>query len=436
MFPHPRLLFLLGLVLALLTAPAALAQEAAPRYRLTFINSGSITPDQCRVIFEVGIANTGGVSSDTVQLILSTTSGTLTAIDVPPIEAGRTPVFELSASLQGVAPGEQLFLIDVFNNGFEYGDTPALQQTLLIPQPPAACFTANGSDGSGSFFVTIPVFNVRIDLLNPTVDELAFLGGIALGVLLVLLLPILLIRRLTRKPPAFGTQLPPYATTPPVDPGSEAGIRQGWQMAAQSNLLSVAPSPQAVGAVKLLVNADGQYLDGWTLTAVRLSQYDQYGRVSRSVTLADAGAVRSLNKLAHDRKLLALEDADRRAATIEKRVTPIARKLGDALAKRITERSAVLPIALDMRLRGEHGEVKILFQLFRYEGGVWRELKSWEPEMIVTTGVIHESYTYTIHGQNQNESFKDYKRRLPLEIGRMLAEFVTPPESAGAPNVG
>ncbi|MCU0463760.1 MAG: hypothetical protein MUF38_04240 [Anaerolineae bacterium] len=435
MFPYPRLLFLLGLVLALLTAPAAFAQEAAPRYRLTLIDGG-ITPDQCRVSFSVGVNNTGGISTETVQLVLSTTSGELAVITVPPVEVGRTPVFELSASLQGVAPGEQLFLIDVLNNGVEYGDTPALQQNLVIPQPPAACFTGNGADGSGSFFVTIPVFNIRIDLLNPTVDELAFLGGIALGVLLILLLPILLLRRLTRKPPTFGTQLPPYATIPPVDPGSEAGVRHGWQMAAQSNLLSAAPTPQAVGAVKLLVNADGQYLDGWTLTAVRLSQYDQYGRVSRSVTLADAGAVRALDKLAHDRKLLAMEDADRRAATVEKRVTPVARKLGDALAKRITERSAVLPIALDMRLRGEHGEVKIVFQLFRYEGGVWRELKSWEPEMVVTTGVIHESYTYTIHGQNQNESFKDYKRRLPLEIGRMLAEFVTPPESAGAPSLG
>jgi len=35
-------------------------------------------------------------------------------------------------------------------------------------------------------------------------------------------------------------------------------------------------------------------------------------------------------------------------------------------------------------------------------------------------------YTYTLHGQTQNESLKDFKRRLPLEISRMLSEFVAP----------
>jgi hypothetical protein len=147
------------------------------------------------------------------------------------------------------------------------------------------------------------------------------------------------------------------------------------------------------------------------------------------VTLADAKTVRTLNQLAHNRKLLNMEDLEKRLTQVERKVAPLGRALADALNKRITPRSAVLPIALDLRLRGEHGEVKIIFQLFQCENDsrTWRELRQWEPEMVVMTGAIYESYTYTIHGQTHTETPKEFKRRLPLEISRMLGDFIIPP---------
>lgn len=418
-----------GVMFCLFTITASAQQPLAPRYRLTFIDSGGITSDQCRVRFSVGVNNSGGIPVETVQLVLSATSGALASVDVTPVSTGSTVVKEISASLQGVPVGAQIFTLDLQLNGIDYADTPALQQTLTIPTMPAACANNGNPNGGQRFDIVVPFVNVRIDLLNPTIDEIAFLGGIILGIFVILMLPLVILRRLTRRPPPFGNQLPPYATTPPLDPHSEAGVRHSWQMAAQNNLISVNPSPQAMASVKLLTGADGRYLDGWDLTAIRLSQYDQYGRVSRSVTLASAKVVRAINQLAHNRKLLTMEDLEKRATQVEKRVAPWGRTLADALSKRITPRSAVLPIALDLRLRGEHGEVKIIFQLFQCQNDsrTWQELRHWEPEMVVTTGAIYESYTYTIHGQTHTETLKEFKRRLPLEISRMLGDFVIPP---------
>jgi len=421
-----QLFLLLGLMLGLsLIAVSVQAQTPAPRYRLTFIDGGGITQDQCNVRFSVGINNSGSVPTETVQLVLNSPVGVLTAVDVPPVNTDATVLFEVIGSRQLIPEGAQLFTLSVQLDGRTYGDTPALQQNLTIPALPTAC---TNTPISNSFPVVIPFLNIKIDLLNPTVDEMAFLGGLIAALLLILLLPLMVLRRLTRRPPTFGGQLPPYATTPPLDPNSEAGVRQSWQLAAQNNLISVNPSPQAMASVKMLTGADGQYLDGWDLTAIRLSQYDQYGRVTRSVTLADAGVIRALNRLAHNQKLLEMPDLEKRATQIEKKVTPLGRKLADALGKRITARSAVLPIALDLRFRGEHGEVKIIFQLYRCgsDSRTWGEVQSWEPEMVVTTGMIYEMYTYTLHGQTQNESLKDFKRRLPLEISRMLGEFIAP----------
>lgn len=421
--------FLSSILLALVVGSAALAQ-AAPQYRLTILDAG-ITTDQCSIRIQVSVGNTGSLPTETTQLSLRTATGiTLTRVDVLPVSPDSPPIFELVGDRRALPAGEQIFIVTLEGEGAGWFETADAARTLSIPPLPAACGSAGGGGlGLGSFVVDIPLVNIRIDLLNPTLDEAAFLAGLVLAVLVVLLLPIVLIRRLTRRPPAFGTQLPPYATTPVLDPYNEAGIRHGWQLAAQNNLISAAPTPQAVGGVKLLVNADGEYLDGWDITALRLSQYDQYGRVTRSLTLADAGIVRTLNRLAHNRKLMAHADLDKRATQIERKIAPMARKLSAQLLKRITPRSAVLPVALDIRLRGEHGEVKIVFQLFQYDGAGWREVKRWEPEMVVTSGTIFESYTYTLHGQTPNESMKDYQRRLPLDVGRVLADFVTPPSA-------
>lgn len=431
-----RSLSILTLFLALVVGTSAHAQ-AAPQYRLTILDAG-ITTDQCSVRIQVSVGNTGSLPTETTQLLLRTaTATTLASADVLPVSPEAPPIFELVGDRRALPAGEQIFIVTLEGEGASWFPTPDVARTLSIPPLPPTCGGAAVGGlglGLGSFVVDIPLVNVRIDLLNPTLDEAFFLAGLALAVLIVLLLPILIFRRLTRRPPAFGTQLPPYATTPPLDPHSEAGIRHGWQLAAQNNLISAAPTPQAVGGVKLLVNADGDYLDGWDITALRLSQYDQYGRVARSLTLADGGTVRTLNRLAHNRKLMAQPNLDKRANQIERQIAPMARKLSAHLLKRITPRSAVLPVALDVRLRGEHGEVKIVFQLFQYDGAGWREVKRWEPEMHVTTGTIYESYTYTLHGQTQNESMKDYQRRLPLDVARVLTDFVTPPTPVDSPN--
>ena len=205
-------------------------------------------------------------------------------------------------------------------------------------------------------------------------------------------------RLLFGRAPAFGTHLPPYATTPPIDPYSQNGIRQSWQPYAQNNTITQ-PSVRGTNAVvKQLLGADGQYLNGWTITALRLSQYDQYGRVARTYTAGPLNAVRAINRLAHSRKPL---DADQ----LERRVMPLARQLIRQLMGRITPRSAVLPVALDLRLKGHHGEVSIVFELYQSDGQQWHLLDRWQPEMTVVGKTIYETYTYTFTASG-GESYK------------------------------
>ncbi len=418
-------------VLALLSCLfwMSVGAQTLPQYRLTVLDAG-VTPDLCAVRFSVSVSNSGGPAVETVQLALSTVSGQLTRVDVTPLNTGATAAYQLVADLtqNNLPTGPQPFFIDFYLNGVEWGDSPTLERNLTIPAPPPQCYNrAPQGGGLGSFIVTLPGLGISIDLLNPTPEQLALMVGVVLIVLVLMLCVVWLIRRMGRRPPVFGNQLAPYAMQPPPpDPRSEAAIRYGWQLNAPNNLINVAATTQAVAAVKLLTNTDGVYLDGWAITAVRLSQYDQYGRVARSVTLAPHKMVRSLERLAHSRPRKN-QSAEQWIAQAERRVTPLARYLANTFAKRITPRSAVLPVALDIRLKGVHGEVKIMFRLFQYDGNQWLEIKHWEPDMTVTTERIHEIYTYTLHGQTPGENFRDYKRRLPLDIARALVDFVTPP---------
>ena len=92
--------------------------------------------------------------------------------------------------------------------------------------------------------------------------------------------------------------------------------------------------------------------------------------------------------------------------------------------KRLSKKNAGLPVALDLRLRGTHGEARILFELFGCRHGEWQLIDSWEPEMIVVQGTIGENFTYTLFGQHQGEQYKDYRRRLEDELTRTLAEMI------------
>lgn len=417
MFTRTRTL--LSLLALVFVSMIAVAQDTTPpRYFITAMHEG-LSTDGCGLALEYFIQNRGGPSASpaTVELRVASQPGVvLASAPVDALAAGEQRTVNLAASVAGFPENtNQIFEIHVVSAAGQSLVTAPRTVTLSIPSVPDTCRNATAA----TIPVNIPLLGYTVDLANLRREEILLAGGMLLVLLLLLLILLRLRKLLFGRAPAFGNHLPPYATTPPIDPYSQSGIRQSWQPYAQNNTITQ-PSVRGTNAVvKLLLGADGQYLNGWTITALRLSQYDQYGRVARTYTAGPLSVVRTLNRLAHSRTPLDQEQ-------IERKMTPVARQLTRLLLKRITQRSAVLPVALDLRLKGHHGEVSIVFELYTSDGSSWFLLDRWQPEMTVVGKTIYETYTYTIHGQSGGESFKDFRQRLPLDMARLLTELIAP----------
>jgi hypothetical protein len=250
-----------------------------------------------------------------------------------------------------------------------------------------------------------------LDLANP----LTIAGIIALaGIGLILLWVVTIILRLIFRPPRmFEVWQPPYAAVPPHDPNTLPGRRQLWQHNAQSDTLNVPRIEGQYHIRKLLVGIDGKPLSGWRVRGLRLSQYDIYGRVARSQTLASSGAIRRLDRAAKRSATLTESDAD-------KRVRPVAQRMTSAFLRNVNRRSMMLPVAVDLRFRGTHGEVRIVFELYQVVNGQLQQIDRWEPEMTVVSGAIQENFTYTLLGMRQGENVKAFRNRLQQDLHAVL----------------
>jgi hypothetical protein len=257
-----------------------------------------------------------------------------------------------------------------------------------------------------------------IDLNDPA--TLAMVVGVA-GVIVVLLWVLSVIfRMIFSRPLVLPAWQAPYVITPLVDPNSTNGRRQLWQQHAQSDTLPVPCLEGNYMVRKLLVGSSGVKLNGWRVTGLRISQYDRYGRVARSQTVLPKKPVRALNRAARKSPSLDWEHAVRA-------VRPVARAMTTALVKRMNLQNAILPVALDIRFVGLHGEVGIQFELYGCDGGTWREIDHWEPEMRVVNGSIDENFTYTVAGQYPQEPRKQFRQRLETDLTNLLAAMVQQP---------
>ena len=423
-----RLLFLL-LIALILAAPVMAQDDAvtpdtaqAPDYQIIVMASPSLAGSNFTV--EFGIINIAGAAETeaTVILTVATTGQQLGIKTVPaiPSQGTETVTFEFPASdfpagstqsLQatvGIDEIEQRGSATIGNNSVRVG--------FNVPQnvPTAEAGSDSASQSATGTSFTIPGINLLVDLNNPT--HLLILIGVIVVVLILLWVAVTILRLIFQKTPTIGQWQPPYASLSVVDPDSAAGRRQLWQPHAQNDALMLPCAEGAYHIRKLLMGADGAMLSGWRMTSLRLSQYDMYGRVARTHTLASNGLVKRLDKAAHRREL----DMER----AQKAVRPVARSLVAQFDKRLSKKNAGLPIALDLRIRGTHGEARILFELFGCRHGEWQLIDSWEPEMIVVQGAIGENFTYTMFGQHQGEQYKDYRRRIEEELTRTLAEMI------------
>lgn len=392
----------------------------APDYQIFVLQQPSLEGSNFTVQF--GVYNIGGASDTeaTVILTIATTGEQLGIQTIPGVSAQGTQEVDFNFPANRFEPGSRHSLqasvgideIELRGSSTVGNNTVRLGFEVPANLPTAEPGEAQAS-GEGLSF-TIPGVDVEVDLTNPT--TLAITIGVIVVLLILLWVAITILRLIFQKTPTIGPWQPPYASHAMVDPDSTAGRRQLWQPHAQNDALLLPCAEGSYHIRKLLMGADGSMLSGWQVTALRLSQYDMYGRVARTHTLASGGLTKKLDKAAHRREM----DMERAL----KAVRPIARSMVAQFDKRLSKKNAGLPIALDLRLRGTHGEARILFELFGCRQGDWQLIDHWEPEMMVVQGAIAENFTYTLFGQHNGEAYKDYRKRLEDELTQMLAEMV------------
>lgn len=412
-------------------SPISAQSTAAPDYKIWVVSIPELSADNSTFNIKFGLLNVGidATVSATVQIyLLSEVDRVIAQTTVTPLRRNEVREVVMNFPVRALPAGEQVplgvrvqlseeasnTLLD--NNASFSVSVPLYAGGQVVPsldtQPRANPNAPSGVSFDG--IIRIPIVNIDVDLNN--YEQRTLFAGILAGICLLILILILIVRVLFRKVPLFGSYKPPYGVTNQYDRNSTMGRRQLWQQHAQNNTVQYPCRQGTYHARKLLLGMNGRYLDGWRITALRMMQYDMYGRISRSQVLATQKWVKRLNRVAHRGRRL-------KPKQIARRVAPIARWMSRQFKKRLTPKTALLAIALDVRFEGKHGEVRIVFELHECHQGMPALLDQWDPDMIIMGRTLHESYTYTISGQNNTETYRQFKKRLTGDVQRALTEL-------------
>ncbi|MDZ4766442.1 MAG: hypothetical protein SGI73_18025 [Chloroflexota bacterium] len=411
----------IGIIALMILATAAGAQTT-PEYLVRNIRTVlNATPGAVIIAFEIENAGADATVPGTVNLVLAATGEVIAAQSIPPL----------------VSSGQQAFQFDVPTTGYEVGQRISFGVQIDLPGvTPAAGGGFDGQTGvvipsgiatdAGAPPDETPSERLTIFGLEPVVVAVGALIGF--GVLLIVLWVLSMIARaLFTTPPTFGAWQPPYAANPMIDPNSIAGRRQLWQQHAQSDALTMPCALNSYMVRKLPIGIDDKKLSGWRVTAIRLSQYDMYGRVDRSETLIERRVVNTLDRAARK-----TADSMSDAKQIDRIARPIAGKLIRALLRRTGRRNLMLPIALDIRLTGKANEVDVLFELHRCAGNTWEMVDRWQTDLYAVSDQVLENFTYTLFGQQSGETTRAFHDRLRTDLTRLLSGMLYQPPSSTA----
>lgn len=421
-----RIIVLIWLLLA--TVPL-MAQVASRDYAVTALTY-DVTADATTLILTIDVRNQGGTFDLNAPLAVTVQRGTIDPIlllsdAIPPLAANEAQTFTYELPLSDFQVGDAL-QVSVGVDGFELAGTQLSQNNIATITLDDLNPTLEGAASENSLSLPFALDNIEtifafedeqvIVLDNAfTREEFALRVALGGGAILALWLLSLLLRLIFRRPPRFDAWQPPYGMVSALDSDSVSGRRQAWQQHAQNGLIMAAPTEGNVHVVKVLLGADGREMGDWKIKAMRLSQYDNYGRITRSQTIAQKRWVKRLNGILRKSAQL---DTHR----LERRVRPVAKKYAKAFKKKINRKNAFLPISLDIRFEGKHGEVRIMFDLYQFGRGSWHRIDQWEPAMMLTSGRLQENYTYTVHGQRNGETIREFRRRLQDDICWLLME--------------
>ncbi|MCA9915517.1 MAG: hypothetical protein KC496_19320 [Anaerolineae bacterium] len=417
-----RFFLLLGVFTCLLPV---VAQQELRDYAITNTNV-RYTEDETAFIIDVVVTNQGGNANRDTEAIF-----TIPAVDqeirqtIPPLLADQSVTLSTSPLPFSDYPDNELLEVDIEVGIDLYVELPGSRDaennvatvTVPIPARTTSLNPLSVENFSVGDFFRLEDNTVIIGDQVFSREEFA-LGLLAIAtVIIVLWLFTVIFRLIFRRSPSLGTWQPPYAMAPYFDQNSTEGRRQSWQQYAQNNLLLAAPTENNLHAVKMLVGADGGNLVNWKLTGLRLSQYDSYGRIARSQMVARKKWVKRLN-------LLIKKHQSEKPERLNRRAQAVARGLIGDFRKKVSRKNAFLPIALDVRFVGQHGEVRIFFELYQCNHNAWYLLDQWEPTMLVLAQKLQENFTFTMHGKNNAENLREFYQRLQEDLAWLLLEML------------
>ncbi|MCA9908005.1 MAG: hypothetical protein KC519_05095 [Anaerolineae bacterium] len=437
------------LLLLLVATTAIHAQDINQPDYAVYVIDRQISVDGTTIILQFGVYNIGATADRDTTARLFLEPNTVANIDTQalrPLESqSDTEILTFELPTEDVPTGSVTFRLEVGIGDVEQADSPTIENNragvvIIVPETtPGVQRTARPAPQPAE--TTIPllptvtpsptrepinILGVEIDTNNLPLPEdnlllipviVAFCG---VGLILLWVLTVIL-RLLFPSPRTFEVWQPPYAAMPIQDQNTLAGRRQMWQQSAQSDSLGIPCMEGQYHIRKWLCGVNNVNLSSWRVRGLRLSQYDIYGRVARSQVLASGGLVRKLDRTVRKGSTLSQEE-------IEKRVRPIARKMVSALARKIGKRNMMLPIACDIRFRGAHGEVRILFELYQCVNSSPQMIDHWEPDMTVVSGGIQENYTYTLQGIRQGETPRTFRQRLQEDMTEVLKAMIYKPQ--------
>lgn len=420
-----RNFWLFGLLVFIVsTQTLPLFAQSEPRdYGITNVGY-SFTDDNSAFSLEFTVANAGGDASGTttIQIIsLTDEREVLVEEDLPPLAAGETAVIKIPFDVTDFeSESVQALRIRVGVDSFELNGSPIAEDNTQDVSVPIPRHEGIAATGSAPLFEQNPDGSISILGARYEPTELLAMLVIVIGLFIMIWLLSIILRLIFRRPARLERWDPPYGHVPPMDPNSQEGRRYEWQRYALNGGFFIPPQEGAYHAIKLLLSEQDRNLENWTVSGLRLSQYDQYGMISSTNTVAERRLVKRLNRIVRHQE-------DDTQEQFEKKLQPIAKGLVKQLRKRISKKTAFLPIEFDVRFLGKHGEIKILFELYQLRQGAWYRIDQWEPEMQIIGQDIHESYRYTIHGRVSGEQTRDFYKRLEADLIWLLVDTIRNP---------
>ena len=433
------ILLALSLLMLLMVFPAAAQSPTpeAPDYTINKLRN-RFTPDGLAVV-EFEVWNRGGAATQPATALLNilSTGDEIARATVDPLQAQAITTVTLVFQTSIFPPDSvQSFRVAVGVDEVEASGSANIRSnfaplTISFPALPEGSPTP-----VSALDITSPAERTLLDSLSSLRDripinwgdpvQVIIVAGIALAVLVGMVILVIVLRLLFSRPPRFEVWQPPYVQPMFVDPNSPAGRRAGWQMNAQNASLPSAAQEGAWHIRKLPVSNEGTYLQRWQIIGLRMCQYDPYGRVTRSQVIAAKRHLKRLNGALRGR-------ANRTPEQLARQVKPIAHGLTSAFSQKVNERSSILPVALDVQMRGKQNEVRIEFELYQRAQGVWVLADRWQPEMLIPGKTVDENFTYTLYGLRAGETLKTFRTRFEGDLTALLVEVLTLPAAASPP---